>query len=225
MKVLYALLLVLALAGPVRAQAVVYNPDGIQFEHDAADVTLTTSYLVEYWSLDGLTGPLYTAEVAKAKATPHTLDGIVAYYTIAFSEMPTMPAATSYRIIMRAKGADGTSEPSVISPNAARWSMCAASSSTGVSPMTVSLTESQIAGGQRTAITLTVTNTLAGVHWVQIDLMEDGLPAYYWVSAPDLRGLKPYVIGPVRVGNYTAVLEAVDEQGCKVQTTTLLAVR
>lgn len=220
--VVAAMLALMFVAALAEAQ-LVYNASALLFEQDlATGYDVTVSYTVEVWAdpPDFEAGqPLMTFSVPKGEVVVES-EGPPVLYKLA---LPPLPAGRSYRFRLIAVAQGGAvSPPSNVTPQTSRYSICVNAAGT-ITPMTISASFGSLAAGQFGSATVDVESPQP-VHSVSIDFLGDGLPAYYFSTDADLRGSRPFPIGPLpRAGTYRAVIDAVDERGCRVQYADLLA--
>jgi hypothetical protein len=69
--------------------------------------------------------------------------------------------------------------------------------------------------GQYASVEATITGP-SPVHYVAIDMLGDGEPAWYFTMF-DARFTAPYVLGPMKKrGRFEMTVRAVDEMGCEI---------
>jgi hypothetical protein len=206
-----------ALGAPAAGQtAYLYNPSWVEF--DSPDHATCTAYEIEILPLEDETHPAALWRVLVADVEP----GTVRQYRIPFSALGLMPAGRTFRVRVYALDGDLRSDVSEIAPEFVRFSTCVGASGATVSPLQVTLASSppEMVVGQYATVSITVVAP-EPVYWVKVDIVYDGLPAWYFISNVDLRGTsRSYRIGPfARAQQSLAVLEAVDARGCRTETT------
>lgn len=211
-KLLYALVVLVLLQTSIFAQTPLYNPTGVQFDATTTDFQNTTSYTLEFYTADGVT-LLFTQSVPKANVQSITGTDGLPHYVIPFTSLTNaLPAATSYKMRLRAVGS-GTSEPSNLTPEIARFSTCVTASGS-IMQMRMTTTIPQFTHGTYASWTLSV-DSAAPVHWVSVSFQGSGSPAIQFYRATDMRGPHTYTLGKIpRAGTFIFVVTASDEQGC-----------
>lgn len=213
------LVLVLVSVSPARAQTptYVFNPTGVEFEHEDVDWNMTTSYTFEIWN-EATSTKLYEFTVPKANV--ETIAGVTRRVVVTF--FPPAPIGTTYRIRAIANGDCATgpcpSPPSNYAPELFRFSSCFNDTTRRNEPVVVNLTGPLTvqlgAYLPLTAGQLTVSGP-SKVTSLSIEALGDQYPALYYTAA-DLRSGVPPVIGPFRrAGTFSLMLHAVDDRGCE----------
>lgn len=221
MRVVLAVVVALAVAAGVAAQTVspVYNPQIMEFE--SVDHANTAIYRIEVATDADQTTVLASYDVPATLALP-VPNSTPQLYRIVFADAvgrQELPMGTAYRWRLRGIGATGSvGEPSNWT-NTGRFVIC--ESGGAVNPMTLTLGEvPTLTVGHAALVPLTVVSPKE-VRSVTIDLVTDGLPAWYFPTTTDVRNSPHlFVIGPfVRAQTSLIRLMAVDALGCTTDVT------
>jgi hypothetical protein len=191
----------------------------LEFEHDRVDVT----HWRAQFTLDG------TSTVAWAGEVPLAAAAVVSGQThrLPLAVFPALPVGTTWRAALAAVN-NAVYPPEVcattpalcvsalaVAPETFRYQACA--DATGVHPLTPTLptTLPTWRVGQRVALPVTYAGGVGAVVGVEVDLTEDGQPAWYFAGAA--LGTHPAVlVGPVsRARTYTLVVRATTAVGCR----------
>lgn len=215
------------LAGVLLAQTSppVYNPVGLQFDHDlVGGVDVTDHYQLGFMKDAGentLLNFLFTHDVPKSILVPSPLPegATVGTYTIPFERIPALPVGTTYRAVLYAVDAEQrASFPSNITPEAFRFNACALAGAAGVQLPSIAVpTWPELTTGQGVTLTLHLTAP-HDVQFVMLDLIGDGLPAWYFVTkvAPGKPATAQVFWGPLpKTGQYEVFAQLIDSGGCQ----------